>query len=166
MWEYWVFPKAISFLSLSTRNAAGGRCWGLNKPEQGWWVLRSQAGLSLGQRVSQARRWVRSSTQVNWQNWREKFLRVLEKTEINEVPLVPPFCLCSEWGFHGCGIQAPNKLFGLLNFLFSGKLLVSSWWAWQSLGTVRCCRLVQAESLLLWIRCFSSVNSRGGTAHF
>lgn len=68
MWEYWVFPKAISLLSLSMRNAAGGRRWGLNKPEQGGWVLRSQDGLGLGQRMSWARRWVRSRTQVRWQN--------------------------------------------------------------------------------------------------
>lgn len=98
--------------------------------------------------------------------WRANFLRVLEKRKSNEVPLVPPFCLCSVWGHHGCGTQGPNKLFGLLNSLFSRKLLVSSWWACQSLGTVRCCRLVRAESLLPRSKCFSSIKSQGGIAHF
>lgn len=43
MWEYRVFPKAISLLGLCRRQ--------VNKPEQGRWVLRSQVGLGLGQRV-------------------------------------------------------------------------------------------------------------------
>lgn len=107
-------------------------------------------GFGSGQRESRARRWVRSRTQVRWQN----FLRVQQS---NAVPL------CSQ---HGYGIQGPNKLFGLLNSVFREAALWAAGGIAKSLGTIRCCRLVRAESLPARIKCFSSVSSQGGTAHF